>query len=375
MKPRNQYYDVIHVIRHCWQHIREKMPTFPKSKSIFEPKIYIPAFAGITYEECIVPHNSPREDTNDGPDCGMITDLMNSKCECPSATISQNEMIRQQDSMCEILQITTKLVQQDQNFLVDYDMDSTVSCHSYSNDSLYYDQFARNEKEQTCRETSPVSEIQSKFARNEKKKTCREVSPKIQPKIARNENVQTCREVSQKRQPSWRVDRRDLQETLKYSTTPVRQSGLPCFRRPGSSLLLSSPNTPQTQQLCCNKNLQMQVPHKAGNSPMYLPLNNVYHYDINTEKIVNQSQRGVLPTVFPKNANAKRKETKKDGTGISRATLYEVKQLILQFPFLEYSPDVENVPRNIPYSYSVAPSCEIRRDLYRKKSSSALPRL
>jgi hypothetical protein len=35
---------------------------------------------------------------------------------------------------------------------------------------LYYDQFARNEKEQTCRETSPVSEIQSKFARNEKKK-------------------------------------------------------------------------------------------------------------------------------------------------------------------------------------------------------------
>jgi hypothetical protein len=24
----------------------------------------------------------------------------------------------------------------------------------------------------------------------------------------------TCREVSQKRQPSWRVDRRDLQETL-----------------------------------------------------------------------------------------------------------------------------------------------------------------
>jgi hypothetical protein len=50
----------------------------------------------------------------------MITDLMNSKCECPSATISQNEMIRQQDSMCEILQITTKLVQQDQNFLVDY---------------------------------------------------------------------------------------------------------------------------------------------------------------------------------------------------------------------------------------------------------------
>jgi hypothetical protein len=71
-----------------------------------------------------------------------------------------------------------------------------------------------------------------------------------------------------------------------------------------SSLLLSSPNTPQTQQLCCNKNLQMQVPHKAGNSPMYLPLNNVYHYDINTEKIINQSQRGALPTVFPKNANA-----------------------------------------------------------------------
>jgi hypothetical protein len=43
------------------------MPTFPKSKSIFEPKIYIPAFAGITYEECIVPHNSPREDNDDGP--------------------------------------------------------------------------------------------------------------------------------------------------------------------------------------------------------------------------------------------------------------------------------------------------------------------
>ena len=353
------------------------MPTFPKSKSIFEPKIYIPAFAGITYEECIVPHNSPREDNDDGPDCGMITDLMNSKYECPSATISQNEMIRQQDSMCEILQITTKLVQQDQNFLVDYDMDSTISCHSYSNDSLCYDQFARNEKEQTCRETSSVSEIQSEFARNEKKKTCREVSPKIQPKIARNENVQTCREVSQRRQPSWRVDRRDLQETLKYSTTPYRQPGLPCFRQPGSTLLLSSLNTPQTEQLYCNTNLQMQVPHKAGNSPMYLPLNNVYHYDINTEKIVNQSQRDALPTVFPKNANAKRKKTKKDGTGISRSTLYEVKQLVLQFPFLEYSPDVENIPRSIPYkhSYSVAPSCEIRKDVYRKKSSSAIPRL
>jgi hypothetical protein len=104
-------------------------------------------------------------------------------------------------------------------------MDSTVSCHSYSNDSLYYDQFARNEKEQTCRETPPVSEIQSTFARNEQKKTCREVSPKIQSKFARNEKKKTCREVSQKRQPSWRVDRRDLQETLKYSTTPVRQSG------------------------------------------------------------------------------------------------------------------------------------------------------
>jgi hypothetical protein len=121
----------------------------------------------------------------------------------------------------------------------------------------------------------------------------------------------------------------------------------------------------------------MQVPHKAGNSPMYLPLNNVYHYDINTEKIVNQSQRDALPTVFPKNANAKRKKTKKDGTGISRSTLYEVKQLVLQFPFLEYSPDVENIPKSIPYkhSYSVVPSCEIRKDLYRKKSSSAIPRL
>ena len=396
-KPRNIYYDVIHLIRHCWQHVREKMSILPKSKSIFEPKVYIPAFAGTTYEECTVPHNSPRENNDYGPEWGMIIDLRNSKYECPSETISWNELIRQQESMCDKLQITTKLVHQDQKVLVDYD--SVVSCHSSASDDLYYDQLARNEKEQTCREVSPeiqpkiawnekeqtcreVSpEIQPKIAWNEKEQTCREVSPEIQPKIARNEKVKTDREASQKIQPSWRIDRKDLHKTLKYSTTPYRMPGMPCFRRPattsGSTKFLSSLNTPQTRQAAvyCDTNLQMQVQHKGGNSATCLPLNNVYQYDINTEKVVNQSKRDASLTVFQKNVNAKRKETKKNG--ISLSTPYDIKQLVLQFPLLDYvySPSVENGPRSIPYSIRVTQSCETRRESYKKKSSSALPRL
>lgn len=263
------------------------------------------------FEEYIAPPTSPREiDYGD-------SELLASRIE------KTREKLKQKYPTCNLPQIATKLIQKDENVLIEYD--NTVNyCQSYSND--YYNQFARYDKE-------PIH---------------RTVSPDVQP--------------------SWR---RYLQGKLKvdYFTTPFPPRGLLHSRI--RSTRLSSLEAKHSS-LNFNTNLQMQVPHKGGNNPMRRPLNNGYKRGTDTEKVVHQKE--ALTTIFPQNRNTTMTGTKKDG---SQSILYEVKKNGLTVPHVpNYRSNVGNRQKSTPMSVTVTKLCDKKKNLCKNQTrSTLLPRL
>jgi len=275
------------------------------------------------FEECIVPHNSPREDDYDGSEWlawEMITHLRNSQNEIKfdgrSSDPSGSPGINLPHYHVDKSQKRVSFVEDWQEIpsdLLTRDSVWNVLCKIYHqighfSRSEYFQCVMewRRDLETTSekvRQTYPLCErppLTTKLVHqpyqdqrvlieyDKAVKYCHSYSNDNNDKFVRNEKQQTYSKVLPDNdiQPRWR---RDLQEKLRYTTIPSPPPGLPPSRRratrPGSTKLLSVDTLEiQHPTVNCNANLQMQVPHKGGNIPMCRPLKNGHEPNTNTGK-------------------------------------------------------------------------------------------